>query len=482
MKSPKKFDYNVAVIGAGAAGLVTSYIAATVKAKVVLIEKKLMGGDCLYTGCVPSKALIQSAKVLSLAKRAKDFGFKSGHFEFDFKEVMERIQRVIQKIAPHDSPERYTALGVECLQGTAKVTSRYTVEVNGKSLTTKNIVIASGGRPAVPPRPGIDKIKFMTSDNLWDLKTLPKRLIVLGGGTIGCELAQCFVRFGSEVTIIQSEAHLLAREDDEVSELVMNQFRSEEVKILTSHKAKSFQVSGEKKTLICESAGKEVALEFDEILIAVGRKPNVQGYGLEELGVSLNSRGNIATDAYLRTKFPNIYVCGDVAGPFQFTHTAAHQAWYAAVNALFSPLVKYKVDYSVVPWVTYTDPEIARVGLNEREAKEKNIAYEVSRYDLNELDRAIVDEKDKGFIKVLTVPGKDKILGVTAVGDQTGEYFVEFVSAMKHGFGMNKILGTIHAYPTLAEANKYVAGVWKKNHAPEKLLGLVKRFHDWRRG
>lgn len=481
-KAPAKYDYNVVVIGAGAGGLVTSYIAAAVKAKVALIEKHRMGGDCLNTGCVPSKALIKSAKMLSYAKRAKEFGFKSGKFDFEFSDIMDRVHRVIKKVAPHDSVERYTSLGVECIEGTAKVTSPYTVEVNGKTLTTKNIVLATGGGPAVPPLPGIDKVGYYTSDTIWSIRELPKRLLVLGGGPIGSELSQCFQRFGSQVTIIQGGDRILHREDDEVADFVMEKFRKEGVNLLVNHKGKEFKVEGGRKILVAETKSGLVEIEFDACLVAIGRKAHTKGYGLEELDVKISSRGTIETDEFLRTNYPNIYVCGDVAGPYQFTHFAAHQAWYCAVNALFSPFRAFKTDYRVLPWVTYTDPEVARVGLNEREAKEQNIPYEVAVYGLDDLDRAICDEEDHGFIKVLTVPGKDTVLGVTAVGDHAGDWFVEYVAAMKHGFGMNKILGTIHAYPTLAEANKYVAGVWKKSHAPEGLLGYVEKFHTWRRG
>ncbi len=480
---PRSYDYNLVVIGAGSAGLVTAYIAVAVKAKVALIEKDKMGGDCLNTGCVPSKALLRSARILSYAKHPKDFGFKSGHFEFEFGEVMERIQRVINKIAPHDTVERYSQLGVDCLQGTAKITSPFTIEVDGRTLTTKSIVIATGAKPIVPSLEGIEKVHYLTSESIWSLRVQPKKLAILGGGPLGCEIAQCFTRLGTQVTLVQKASHLLPREDDEISDFIQSRFQEEGVTTLTQHLATSVSVEGNQKLLLCknEKTGQEHRVEFDELLIGTGRKPNVSGFGLEELGVRLAPQGTIEVDDFLRTNYPNIYVCGDVAGPYQFTHFGAHQAWYAAVNALFAPWVNYRADYRVIPWVTYTDPEIARVGLNEKEAGEKNIPYEVTRYSLEELDRAITDEQAYGIIKVLTVPGKDKILGVTSVGAHAGEYFIEFVSAMKHGYGLSKILGTIHPYPTLAEANKYVAGVWKKNHAPQNLLRWAKRFHDWRR-
>ena len=479
---PKQFDYNMAVIGGGSAGLVSAYIAAAVNARVLLIEKHKMGGDCLNTGCVPSKALIRSAKMLSYARRAKDFGFKKAIVEFDFAEVMVRVQSVIKKVEPHDSVERYTNLGVDVKQGEAKIVSPYVIEVDGERITAKNIVVATGARPAVPPIPGIDKVDYLTSDTVWELREQPKRLLVLGGGPIGCELAHSFQRLGCDVTIVQRGAHIMEREDDEISEMVANNFRQEGMNVLTEHTAVRFEVDGEQKVLVCEHRGNEVSIEFDQVLIALGRRANVSGFGLEELEVKISQRGTIEADEFLRTNYPNIYVCGDVAGPYQFTHTAAHQAWYAAVNALFSPFKSFRVDYSVIPWATYTDPEVARVGLNELEAREKDIPYEVSTYGIDDLDRAIADSEDHGLVKVLTVPGKDKILGVTIVGNHAGDLIAEFVAAMKHGFGLNKILGTIHIYPTMAEANKYAAGVWKKAHKPEKVLEWVKRFHAWRRG
>ncbi len=482
---PKSFDRNLIVIGAGSAGLVTSYIAAAVKAKVTLIEKHKMGGDCLNTGCVPSKALIRSAKFLNHAKRSKEFGIKSVNVKFDFAEVMERVQNIIQKIEPHDSIERYTKLGVECLEGEAKITSPYTVEINGKTLTTRSIVIATGARPFVPPIEGINTIDYHTSDTIWSLRTLPKRLLVLGGGPIGSELVQAFQRLGSQVTQVEMLPRILIREDPEISESVIQRFHAEGIEVLVNHKAKKFIAGHNQNTLVCEVVGdgqnKEVKIEFDALLVAVGRVANTAGFGLEELEIPITKTRTVETDQYLQTLYPNIFACGDVAGPFQFTHTAAHQAWYAAVNSLFGDWRKFSVDYSVIPWATFTDPEVARVGLNELEAQQREIPYEVTRYDIDDLDRAIVDEEAHGFIKVLTIPGKDKILGVTIVGEHAGDLIAEYVAAMRHNFGLNKILGTIHIYPTLVEANKYAAGNWKKAHAPEKLLRWVERYQTWRR-
>ena len=487
-KKPKKFDYNLVVIGAGSGGLVTSYIAAAVNAKVALIEKNKMGGDCLNTGCVPSKAIIRSAKMLSYASRAKEFGFKSTTVEFDFSDVMNRVHNIIKKIEPHDSVERYTSLGVEVIQGEAMIRSPYEVEVSGKVLTTKNIVIATGARPFVPNLPGLDEVGYLTSDTVWELKEKPKRLVVLGGGPIGCELAQSFQRLGSEVTLVQRASRIMLREDEEIAELVQTRFRSEGMNLLLSHSAKKCVIENGQKYLVCDHINglvdeevEEIKVPFDQLILALGRKANVTGFGLEELGINIEKSGVIQANSFLQTNYPNIYACGDVAGPYQFTHTAAHQAWYAAVNTLFSPFKRFKVDYSVIPWATYTDPEVARVGLNELEAKEQGIAYEVTEYGIDDLDRAIADSEDHGVVKVLTVPGKDKILGVTIAGNHAGDLIAEYVMAMKHGLGLNKILGTIHIYPTMAEANKFAAGNWKKAHKPEKLLAWVKGFHAWRR-
>ncbi|OFZ30075.1 MAG: dihydrolipoyl dehydrogenase [Bdellovibrionales bacterium RIFCSPHIGHO2_01_FULL_40_29] len=482
-KKPKKFDYNMIVIGGGSAGLVSAYIASAVKAKVALIEKHKMGGDCLNTGCVPSKALIRSAKIFNYFRRANEFGLETTtNPQINFSKVMERVQRVIHEIEPHDSIERYTQLGVECVTGEAKIISPYEVQVNGQILTTKNIVIATGARPLVPKIPGLELVNPLTSDTIWNLRERPSKLVVLGGGPIGCELAQSFARLGSHVTLVEMSNRIMIREDEDVSDVVTTSFKSEGVRILTSHKALRIEKNENGARLICECSGQEVVIEFDQILLALGRRANVTGFGLEELGVEISNRGTVVANEFLQTtNFPNIYTCGDVTGPYQFTHTAAHQAWYVAVNALFSPFKSFKVDYRVIPWCTFSDPEVARVGLNEAEANEKGIKYHVTKYGIDDLDRAIADSEAHGFVKVLTVPGRDKILGVTIVGHHAGDIISEYVTAMKYGLGLNKILGTIHIYPTLSEANKYAAGVWKKQNAPQFALRILKQFHDWRR-
>lgn len=483
---PTAFDSNLIVIGAGSAGLVTAYIAAAVKAKVTLIEKNKMGGDCLNTGCVPSKALISSSRLLSRIQRASDFAIKQASAEFDFAEIMERVQRVVKTIAPHDSIERYTELGVEVIQGEARITSPWNVlvktDIGEKNVTGRNIVIAAGAHPAVPPIPGLEEVGYLTSDTIWGLRQRPEHLLVLGGGSIGCELAQAFARFGCRVTQVEMLPRILHLEDRDVSAQLAARFRDEGIDLRTQHRAKQFLVENGEKVLVCDDLANdaEVSIHFDQVLVAVGRSANLEGYGLEELGIPVSN--SVATNDYLQTNYPNIYAVGDVAGPYQFTHTASHQAWYAAVNALFSPFKKFRVDYSVIPRATFTDPEVARVGINETEAEQQGIAYDVTQYNIDDLDRAIADEAAHGFVKVFTVPHKDKILGVTIVGEHAGELIAEFVLAMKHNIGLNKILGTIHIYPTMAEANKYVAGNWKKTRAPERLLQWARRFHDYRRG
>ena len=480
-KKPKVFDYNIVVIGAGSAGLVTSYIGASTKGKVALIEKHKMGGDCLNTGCVPSKALIRSAKFMADIKKCQKLGFKSVHTEFDFADVMERVQRIIKKVEPHDSIERYTSLGVECHTGEAKIFSPYEVLVDGKVLTTRNIVIATGARPYIPSIEGIDNVEFLTSDTIWDIRKQPKKLLVLGGGPVGSELAQAFVRLGSNVTQVQRNHRILPKEDPEISQMVLESFQNDGIKVLVGYTTKRFFKRDGKDFLECQQNGDTIEIEFDTLLVALGRRANTTGFGLEELGVELTPEKTIKVDEYMKTNFPNIYACGDVAGPYNFTHTAAHQAWYCAVNSMLRPFYGFKVDYRTVPWSTFTDPEVARSGLNETEAEEQGIPYEVTTYGIDDLDRAILDEAAHGIIKVLTVPGKDKIIGVTIAGPHAGDIIAEYVAAMKHGFGMNKILETIHIYPTLAEANKFAAGNWKKNNITEKTLTWAERINRWRR-
>ncbi len=479
---PRRFDNNLVVIGAGSGGLVAALIAATVKARVTLIERHRMGGDCLNTGCVPSKSLLRSARMLSYMNRAREFGFRSAGADFDFADVMERVRSIIRRIEPNDSVERYTGLGVDCVMGDATITSPWTVRVAGadgeaREITTRNIVIASGGAPFIPPIPGLAECGYHTSDTLWDLRELPERLVVLGGGPIGCEMAQAFRRLGSDVAQVELAPHLLMREDADVIELMQARFAEEGIRLLTGHRAERVENDDGKRLICITPDGNELAVPFDALLVAVGRAPNTAGLGLEELGVALTDRGTVEVDEYLRTNIPTIYACGDVIGPYQFTHTASHEAWYASVNALFGMFRRFRADYSVIPWTTFTDPEVARVGLNEQEAAQRDIEVEVTRFDLDDLDRALADGEGYGFVKVLTPPGKDRILGVTIVGHHAGDLIAEFILAMKHGIGLKKLMGTIHIYPTLTEANKFAASAWRRAHAPEGALRWVGKFH-----
>lgn len=483
---PESFDYNLLVIGGGSAGLVSAYIAAAVKAKVALIEKHKMGGDCLNTGCVPSKALIRTAKAADTLRHADRYGLESVPVKGSFTTIMARVKRIIAEVEPHDSPERYRKLGVDCIFGEARFVSPWEVEVQGNDgktqrLTARSIVIATGGKPAVPPIPGLAEMEPLTSENLWSLEQQPERLLVLGGGPIGSELAEAFARLGSKVTQVEMDARLLAKEDSDVSALVLEQFQREGIDVRLNHKAAEFSTEDGEKVAYCEHNGERVRIPFDQVLVAVGRSGNTQGLGLDALGIEPERNGTLMVEDDLSLRYPNIFACGDVAGPYQFTHAAAHQAWYAAVNGLFGQFKRFKVDYRVMPWVTFTSPEVARVGLSEAEAKAKGVAYEVTRYGLDDLDRAIAESENYGFIKVLTPPGKDKILGAVVIGSHAGEILSEFTLAMKHGLGMNKILGTIHPYPTWNESAKAAAGEWKRAHAPQSILKLLEKLHSWRR-
>jgi pyruvate/2-oxoglutarate dehydrogenase complex dihydrolipoamide dehydrogenase (E3) component/uncharacterized membrane protein YdjX (TVP38/TMEM64 family) len=483
---PRAFDRNLIVIGAGAGGLVSAYVAAAVKARVTLVESHQMGGDCLNFGCVPSKALIRSARMAHELKTAHALGIAGAAGAVDFAAVMQRVRDVIHAIEPHDSVARYTDLGVEVLHGHARLASPWQEEITApdgtlQTLTTRSIVIAAGAAPLVPPIPGLDAVGCLTSDTVWGLRDLPRRLVVLGGGPIGCELAQAFARLGSQVTQIEMAPRLLGREDADAADLVADALREDGVQVLAGHEAVRAELVDGEKRLVVRHGGTEQIVPFDELLCAVGRRPRVSGYGLEALGIPLTPQRTIETNAYLQTLFPNIYAVGDVAGPFQFTHTAAHQAWYAVVNALFGRWRRFKVDYSAIPWATFTDPEVARVGLSEDEAKAQGVPHTVTRYDVDDLDRAITDGSTRGFVKVLTVPGRDRILGVTIVGEHAGDLLAEYVLAMRHGLGLNKILGTVHTYPTLSEANKYAAGAWRRAHAPRRLLEWASRYHAWKR-
>ncbi|MGE3513125.1 MAG: FAD-dependent oxidoreductase, partial [Vicinamibacterales bacterium] len=483
---PTRCDYNLVVIGAGSGGLMSAYIAASVRARVAIIEQHRTGGDCLYTGCVPSKALLRPARLLAQLARAPQLGVRGVTGHLDFAAVMERIRQVIVAIEPHDSPERYARLGVEVIQGRARLSTPWTVEVDTsdgpRTLTTRAVVVATGAHPVVPSVPGLAESGYLTSDSLWTLRELPGRLVVLGGGTVGTELGQAFARLGSHVTIVETEARLLAREDPDVSDLVQRRLEHDGVRVLAGHTAIRVLADGTEKQVVVARGGAEQQVPFDALLVATGRSANTAGLGLEALGIATTQAGTIASDDYLQTMYPNILVCGDVAGPLQFTHAAAHQARYAVINALFGTFRRVKADYRVIPSVTFTDPEVARVGLNEADARARGVAHVVTTYQMADLDRAIVDDETEGFVKVLTAPNSDRILGVTIVGAEAGELIAEYVLAMTHGLGLEKILSTVHAYPTRAEANRHAAGSWRRSRVTAGQQEVLAEFHAWRRG
>lgn len=478
-RRPRHFDDNLIVIGAGSGGLIAALTASLAKAKVSLIEKGAMGGDCLNTGCVPSKTLIQSAKVAHRIKNSEKYGIRVSGSEVDFPAVMERVQAAIRQIQPKDSVERYTELGVQCISGAARLIDPWTVAVGDKKYTAKSIILATGGYPFMPPIPGIEQTEALTSDTVWAIRELPKRLLVIGGGPIGSELAQSFARLGSEVTILQSHDRIMPREDPDVSACIRQRFEEEGIRVLTGHLAESFP---DANTLLAKTGDETVEVSFDRVLVAVGRRAHTKDLGLEELRIEITPQGTVAINEYLQTSIDHIYACGDLSGPYQFTHMASYQAGYAALNALFSGFHKFRVNYRVTPWTTYTEPEVARVGLNETDAREQNIEHEVTYYRLDDSDRAIADGDTIGFIKALTPPGSDKLLGVTIIGAQAGELIPEFVLAITQGLGLKKIMDTIHVYPTLSEANKGVASNWRKAHVPTGLLDKLSYLHAWRRG
>ena len=478
---PRHFDYNLMVIGAGSAGLVAAHAAATARARVALVEAGAMGGDCLNTGCVPSKALLRSARFLGQARRAEALGMDRVLPDYEFGRVMQRVRRVIDRVAPHDSAERYRGLGVDVIRGRARLVSPWEVEVDGCLYASRAIVLATGAEPRVPDLPGLEQVRHYTSETIWDLAERPGELLVLGGGPIGCELAQAFARLDCRVTLA-TRGGLMGKEDPDAAAAVEDALAADGVRILKQAEALRCEIDDGVQRLVIQHDGAEHALPFDALLLALGRVPCTRDLGLEALGISLGRGGTVETNAWLQTRCPNIYACGDLAGPHQFTHTAGDQGWHAAMNALLGGLWRISATPPVVPWVTFTDPEVARAGLSEEEARAQGIPHEVTRYGLQELDRAIVEEATDGFVKVLTAPGKDRVLGVCIVGSHAGELLAEFVLAMRHDLGLRGILGTLHPYPTWTEANKAAAGAWQRAHLPARWLAWAARYHDWRRG
>lgn len=481
MFSKKKYDTNLIVIGAGSAGLISANIAATIKAKVTLIEKHKMGGDCLNTGCVPSKSLLRSAKINHYIKRADEFGLQVGSSTVDFAKVMGRVQGIIKHIEPVDSVERYTELGADCIKGEAKLISAHVVEVNGQRISAPNIIIATGARPFVPAIPGLDSVPYLTSDNLWQLEHQPESLLVLGAGPIACEMAQAFSRLGTKVSLVQRSDRILSREEPEASAYVEQVFTDEGIEVFCNSGLAAIEKNDAGISAQLNLNGEKQTRQFSHVLVAYGRQANTENLGLESLGIKLRANGTIAVDQYLRTSQKHIFACGDVTGPYQFTHMASHQAWFASVNSLLGGFKKFKVDYSIVPKATFTDPEVASVGLLESELKQAGKKFETTFFKLDEMDRALAEGEAKGFIKIMTKAGSDKILGVTICGAHAGELITEFITAMKNGFGLNQILATIHIYPSYSEANKYLAGQWKRKRAPQWALKILEKVHRFNR-
>lgn len=482
-KKPRAFDYNLIIIGGGSAGLVTTFIARILKAKVAIIEKEKMGGDCLNTGCVPSKSLIKIAKIISYGKTPSSWGLKNINIDFSFEDIMNKIHSIIKEIEPHDSIVRYTQLGAECFLGQAQILSPWEVQIGEKIISAKYLVIATGARPIIPQIPGIESISPLTSENIWQLKKQPARLGILGGGVIAAELAQAFSRLGSSVFIIEESSRILSREDEDASGLIHEIFIKEGIKIYTSHTLKKCEKSGDEKILLCiDREGREISLVCDQLFIAIGRKATTSGFGLEKIKLDLNDNGSIKVNEYMQTSLPNIFACGDVAGPFNLTHAASHQAWHTTVNALLGFIKMFKINYSVLPVCTYTDPEIATVGYSKAELIKKSIPFEETIFPMKDLDRAIIEGETCGFVKVFTPPNSDKILGVVIISAEASTMILEFTLAMKHNLGLNKILNTIHAYPGMGEANKYLAGRWKQRKSRLNLLKALERFHTFSRG
>lgn len=461
--------------------MVSAYIAATVKAKVTLIEKHRMGGDCLNTGCIPSKSLLRSAKIAHYARRASIYGLRDTPIEFEFNQIMDRVQSVIRRIEPVDSVERYTSVGVNCEIGEAKLTSPFSVEVNGKSITTRKIIIASGAQPVVPCIPGLEASGYLTTETLWDMRELPRRVALIGAGPVGCEIGQALCRLGSEVHIFDIAPRILEKEEPEVSDLMLNHLSSEGIRFHLGGEITQVESTRSCKTLHSTIETTSQRFEVDEVIVAVGRKPTTENLGLEDIGVELASDGSIKVDRFLRSSIKSIYAIGDAIAPFQLTHAASHEAWHATVNALFTPFKRFKVDYSVLPWCTFTDPEVARVGLTVAESRNRGIAIEQTVYQLNDLDRAITESEDEGFVSIVTKRGSDQVIGATIVAHHAGEMIGEFALAMKHNIGLKKVMALVHVYPTWLEANKYTAGEWRRNNAPTRLLAFAEHFHRWRR-
>ena len=480
--------YNIVVIGAGTAGLITSIIAASLGAKVALIEKHLMGGDCLNVGCVPSKGVIRSARAWADLRKATEFGLHiSAGVKYDFGAVMTRMRKLRARISRNDSARRYAKLGVDVYVGSGRFLGFDTVQVEGPAgnriLTFVKAAVCTGARAAVPDTPGLQEAGYLTNETVFSLTELPQRLGVIGAGPIGCELAQAFARFGSQVYLIESTHGILPHEDRDAAEIVQQQMLRDGVKLRCCAKHLKVEKLDGGKRLTVDSHGQQYDVIVDEILIGVGRTPNVEKIGLETAGVSHDKNG-IRVNARLQSSNPKIFAAGDVCSRYKFTHAADAMAQIVIQNALFPhplSLGYANADALVMPWCTFTEPEVAHVGMYEKEAKEKGIEVETYTYKLDEVDRAILDGEDEGFARVHIKKGTDKILGATIVAAHAGEMIGEFSVAMRAGAGAKTIAGTIHPYPTQAEVNKKVINLWRKAHFTQRTKSLLAKLFAWLR-
>ncbi len=480
--------YNIVVIGAGTAGLITAVIAASLGAKVALIEKHLMGGDCLNVGCVPSKGVIRAARAWADLRNAEEFGLHiPPDVKYDFGAVMARMRKLRARISHNDSVHRYTNLGVDVYIGSGRFTGENTIQVEGpagnQTLTFAKAAICTGGRASAPPIPGLQEAGYLTNETVFWLTELPPRIGVIGAGPIGCELAQSFARFGSQVYLIEALHGIMPNEDRDAAEIVEQRMSRDGVKLLCCGKDLKVQKTDAGKRLTVDSHGQRYDVTVDEILVGVGRTPNVEGLGLETAGVEYDKNG-VKVNARLQTTNPRIFAAGDICSRFKFTHAADAMAQIVIQNALFPHpfgLAYASVESLIMPWCTFTEPEVAHVGLYEQEAKEKGLEVETYTYKLNEVDRAILDGEDEGFARIHVQKGTDEILGATIVAAHAGDMISEFSVLMKAGAGAKTLAGTIHPYPTQAEVNKKVVNLWRKAHFTPRTKNLLMKLFTWMR-
>ena len=470
--------YNVVVIGAGTAGLVTAAGTAGLGGRVALVEKGRMGGDCLNYGCVPSKALIKSARVAAAMRNAGAWGLPPHSPEPDYARVIRRMKAARARIEPHDSVERFERMGVDVFPGEARFESPHRVRVGDTVLNARHVVLATGGRAAIPPIPGLEHARTFTNQTFFENEIFPRRLAVLGAGPIGCELSQALARLGSEVTLIDRGSQPLHREDEDVARLLQTALAADGVNLHLNTEVRRVEAQGGGASrIVLSRAGGEATVDVDAILIAAGRVPNIEGLDLERAGVAYGKRG-IKVDRYLRTTNPHIYAAGDVAGSHQFTHFAEYHARCIVRNLMLPRglgFLRARADHFVLPWTTFTEPEIARVGLNEKEAHAQGVAFDGYRHDYADLDRAILDAADVGFVKVLTARGGDRILGAVLAGEGAGEMVHELALAMKHGIGLGALSNVIHVYPTLSQAVQRVGDAYQRT----RLTPRARRIFGW---